>query len=754
MIASIPTATYRIQLRGGVDFATVQGQLGYLKDLGISHLYLSPIFAASVGSTHGYDVTDPTEIDSVLGGRAGFEALASEAVAQSIGIILDVVPNHTAFNFENPWLVDVLGKGRDSKFARHFDIDWSAGPLVLPILPAPFERMVADDRFAIENGHWVFDGVKVPLSDEGPQEASTPDELRALHALQHWRLRHWEIERDGITHRRFFNVTGLIGMRVEDRKVFDDTHALTIDLVKSGLVHGLRVDHIDGLADPKTYLDRLAEAVPGIPIWVEKIVVGNESLPAEWQTAGTTGYEAARLIARVLTDPEGLERLEAAWRNFTGSTESFAQALDLAKTDIVENELAAELHQLIRLADRALKGSARAEPGPESLREATIALLKGLPRYRTYFVGGAGAASDRELIASITEAAKARMRSASTLDALAAMFLDPTNEAALSFVTRFQQVSGALLAKAQEDTAGFRWTRFLAANEVGAEPDEATVDEEEANLVLAARSPSAMTLTSTHDTKRSEDSRMRLTAISHEPELFINVVKRTEGVASAVSVDRSWRWYIVQSALAIWGAEPGEISARLNEHVLKAMREAKQATFWTRPNEYAEAAALRFASEVCELWKNEPPPELAALITRAEALGLAQLALKCLIPGFPDFYRGSEGQFLALTDPDNRLPSDFSALARLETMDDYGGEKNRLTRLLLALRNSEREFFDRASADLAWCDGTLTLTRHHAGRSLLLTFGAKHKAATAQVLWTSAWGERVLTIAWHQMPPT
>ena len=258
MTPDIPTATYRLQLREGVHFARVRDLLPYLADLGISHLYLSPIFTASTGSTHGYDIIDPTRIDPALGGREGFEALARAARARGLGIILDIVPNHTAFTLENPWLLDVLKQGQSSPYARHFDIDWAAGPLVLPFLPEPFEKMLSDGAFSASDGFWRFGDVSVPLADA---DAATGD-LRALHDAQHWRLVHYDQERDGITHRRFFNVTSLIGMRVEDRQVFEDTHGLIFDLVRSGLVQGLRVDHIDGLADPQTYLDWLHEALP------------------------------------------------------------------------------------------------------------------------------------------------------------------------------------------------------------------------------------------------------------------------------------------------------------------------------------------------------------------------------------------------------------------------------------------------------------------------------------------------------------
>ncbi|EYD75217.1 Malto-oligosyltrehalose synthase [Rubellimicrobium mesophilum DSM 19309] len=254
---TLPRATYRLQLREGMTFAKARERLGPLKALGITHLYLSPIFTAATGSSHGYDVTDPTEVEPCLGGREGFEALSRAAQDHGLGIVIDIVPNHTAFSLDNPWLRDVLRHGERSRWARHFDIDWGAGRLVLPFLPEPFEAMLEAGRIEAREGE---DGPILcagdleipltphPLTDE--ERAGEPGALRDLHARQAWRLAHWELERDGVTHRRFFNVTGLIGMRVEDEQVFEDTHALILDLVRGGWIQGLRVDHVDGLADP------------------------------------------------------------------------------------------------------------------------------------------------------------------------------------------------------------------------------------------------------------------------------------------------------------------------------------------------------------------------------------------------------------------------------------------------------------------------------------------------------------------------
>ncbi|MEI4473608.1 malto-oligosyltrehalose synthase [Frigidibacter sp. MR17.24] len=664
------TATYRLQLRDGVDFAEAERWLPYLSGLGVSHLYLSPVFTAQSGSTHGYDVTRPDEIDPALGGRAGFERLARAAAALRIGVILDIVPNHTAFTFENPWLRDVLRHGRSSRFAGHFDIDWSR-PLLLPMLGAPLDAVLeeATAEVATEADGPVLRlaGLSVPLAPAGAP-APGPLDAAAVHALvaaQPWRLAHWEMERDAITHRRFFNVTSLIGMRIEDPAVFEDMHALIFDLVQAGLVQGLRVDHVDGLADPAGYLERLTARLAGCPVWVEKILSGDEALDPDWPVVGTTGYEAGRAIAGLLADPEGVARLTALWRAETGETGDFHAALTLAKNEVIRRDLSAELVQLTTLADAAAAAIPHLEAGPEALREAMLALLVAMPRYRTYFAGGSARPEDRALWDEVADRAGQGLRSDRVLRALAAAMCAGDTPEARALACRFQQVSGALIAKSLEDTAGFRHTPYLAANEVGAEPDEPCLGPGEFAAFCETRAslwPAALTLTSSHDTKRSEDARMRLVAIGHLPDDFQSLYRASRARPEAAEVPRATLWYLVQSAVAIW--EPGreDLADRLAGHMEKALREAKQVTFWPYPDEKAEEPVLACARALIADWSAEPPAALLRLSARAEALSLAQLALKLAMPGLPDLYRGTETGAFGLTDPDNRLPVDLAAL--------------------------------------------------------------------------------------------
>ncbi|MFZ3582370.1 malto-oligosyltrehalose synthase [Loktanella sp. DJP18] len=712
------TATYRLQLRDGLDFAAAGAFLPHLADNGISHLYLSPIFCAQPGSTHGYDVIDPNAIEPDLGGEAGFAALAQAAKAAGIGIIIDIVPNHTAFTLDNPWLRDVLRHGTDSAFAPHFDIDWSER-LLLPFLTDNFEALVDAGAVSVDR---AADGpvlrvgdLAVPLN---PATAADTDDLAALHAAQAWRLTPWARERDSITHRRFFNVTGLIGMRVEDQAVFDDMHRRVFELVDAGLVQGLRLDHIDGLADPDAYLARLKARVGDTPVWVEKILTGDEALP-DWDIAGTTGYEAARQIARLLTDGSGHAHLLAAWLDQTEREGTFHATLIAAKHEVLRQDLAAELQQMIGLADAAAR-AADDEQGQEALREAVIALLIAFPRYRTYLTGCSNRPEDLALMQSVADTAALDLRNDHVVRLLTDCIVSPQTPEAQRLQIRYQQVTGALLAKSHEDTAGFRWNAYIAANEVGADPDVVTITDEGMNAWLADRQPTALTLTSSHDTKRSEDARMRLVACSHLPDDLLHLIADSALLDGADAVQPNTRWYLVQSALAIWDT-CAHVDVRLKDHMTKALREAKRVTNWTYPDTEAEARVLDLIPHLTARWRDTAPAALDRIVALGERLSLIQTALKITMTGTPDIYRGCLGPHFALTDPDNRRPVDLATLRRLTEAEGFAGAKARLSRHLLGLRHADPAFFAEAECRVERdADGAVVLHRTTGRRSLTI----------------------------------
>ena len=470
---------------------------------------------------------------------------------------------------------------------------------------------------------------------------------------------------------------------------------------------GLRIDHIDGLADPAAYLALLRGRVGELPIWVEKILTGDEAL-RDWPVQGTTGYEAARAIAQVLSRGGGVAALDAVWRGATGYQGDFAQTLAQAKQDVLAADLAAEVTALVGLASRAL-----GQPDRAALAGAVRALLAAFPRYRTYLGGGAPHPEDLALIEAAAQGGELGT-------ALARLVTGPGADA--GFRTRFQQVTGALTAKAHEDTAEFRFNRYLAANEVGSDPDEPAMTAAAFGGWFKRRvgeAPEAMVLTSSHDTKRAEDARMRLVAMSHLPEEFAALWQAAAAMPE-MGVGANLRWYVVQAWLAVWEPGRADVPGRLAEHVRKAMREAKEVTTHTEPDAAAETAALDWTAALCAAWETPPAPALR-LQARGAVLSLAQLALKLMLPGVPDTYQGTEDAAFHLTDPDNRLPVDFAALAERGPSGELGRAKTALLRKLLALRRAEPALFAAGDVQVTGeAGGPLELVRSGAGRALRL----------------------------------
>ncbi len=702
---NLPTACYRLQFRAGMDFDRAARLAPYLARLGVSHVYASPLFAAQPGSSHGYDVIDPNVVEPELGGREGLERLSRALQAEGLGLILDIVPNHVAFSVATPWLRDVLRNGAASRHARHFDLDLSAGRIRLPWLPAPFETVLSQGGFAVQDDAdgpaLVAGGLRVPLARTPALDAARGggrDALRALHGEQPWRLVHWRTENDILSHRRFFNIASLIGVRVEDEAVFEDSHRLLFDLVGAGIVNGIRIDHIDGLADPEAYLRRLRDRAGDTPIWVEKILSGSETLPPAWPVQGTTGYVAARSFARLLTDADGLARVDGAYRTATGRTDPPKEVVRRARLQIMTHDLAAELWTLhALLSDIAARDRFGVEFGPETLRTALLEFIAAFPRYRSYTKADHVSAPDADLIRSTADRAAKVLSHPGALPFLAEVLTRPDPETT-RLRERMQQVTGAAVAKSQEDTAFYREVRLLSANEVGSEPGEDALGIEGFHRAMedrAARMPHGLTLTSSHDTKRSEDARMRIAAITRRPCSFEAWFRICQGFAPD-RLDANLVWYVAQSFLAIDAAD-GDFADRLADHVIKALREAKTESYWTAPDTELESTATAYVRRLAVQFPT-PPPELDGIFAAADRLSVIQTALKLTAPGIPDIYQGCEIASYALTDPDNRRPVDFDALDR--ALDDPAAlarpldrTKLRLTLRLLRLRKKHAALF-------------------------------------------------------------
>jgi (1->4)-alpha-D-glucan 1-alpha-D-glucosylmutase len=654
-------STYRLQLSGQFPFAAALAVVPYLADLGVSHLYTSPILRARSGSAHGYDLVDPTQVAPELGGEAGLRDLVAALRAAGMGLVVDLVPNHMATSVESPWWVETLRRGPQAEVARVFDIDWEAGGgrVRLPVLGGPLDQVA--DQVRVEDGWVVYHQHRFPL-------APGTDRL----SQQHYELVDWRRAAVDLNYRRFFTVNELIGVRQEDPEVYELTHATTLRLVAEGLVDGVRVDHIDGLADPAGYLRRLAAAVPFVV--VEKILEDGERLP-DWPVAGTTGYEFLAVADGVLVDQAAAGAFAEGYRELTGDDPDPAAVALACKRERLERDFGAEV-----------AGVARHLPGDSGAnRAAVVELAARLPVYRTYVTGSAPVAeADRKVIGEAAAAARPGLEpaGAAALDRLvAALLLErPAPEA----VRRFQQLSGPAMAKGVEDTALYRDTRLVARNDVGGNLGRfgrPVAELHRANAEREARWPLSMLATSTHDTKRGEDVRARLAVLSECPDRWWPLADRWTGHLAA-GVDPSDALLLWQTMAGAWPLERD----RCRAYMEKAIREAGRHTTWTDPDPaYERAVAALVDRAYADRSFLAELEQLAAELAPAGRVKATALALLRLTsPGVPDTYQGTETEQLVLVDPDNRRPAPFAG-------DD--SLKFRVTRTALRLRRERPELF-------------------------------------------------------------
>ena len=704
-----PRATYRLQLHAGFTFADAGALVDYLVDLGVSHLYLSPVLEAQEGSTHGYDVADPTRVSDALGGEQGLRALADTAHGAGLGLIADLVPNHVGTGFATPLWRSLLAEGREGAGGQAFDVDWdhpapgSRGKVVLPVLGGRFGDVLDAGELAVveEEGEYrlAYYDNRFPLSSsahEAVRARGGPSglDVRALDELlatEHYRLAHWRAPLQN--YRRFFAINDLAAVRVELDEVFAHTHDAILGLVADGVLDGLRIDHPDGLRDPARYLQRLHDRTGGAWVVVEKIVLPGERLPSTWPVAGTTGYEFANLAVGLFVDPGAREALDDLDRELGGAPDLYEPMARRAKREKLETDLRPDLERIARLA----WGVFGAEPAWRdidfsTLRDALADVLSGYSVYRSYVdpETAQAAAEDRAVVASAVDEARG-IGSAPTwvYDALEALLVGEAGSgpARRDVLARVQQLSGAVMAKGVEDTVFYRYRRLLALNEVGGEPARwgSSVGEfHEWARAQQRHHPLGMLTTATHDTKRGEDARLRLAALSELSDRWIPSVRRwREALAHAVqqtadgpAPDPQTESLVYQSAVSVWpvvdlggtgeqvplsGATSRQaLRDRLVAYVQKACREDGRRTTWTDPDEAFESAC---AGYIAALLDGPVAEEVAAVAEAAAAVatvhGLSQVLLRCMAPGVPDTYQGCEGWDLSLVDPDNRRPVDF-----------------------------------------------------------------------------------------------
>lgn len=690
----MPVSTYRLQVTKDFDLFASANLVDYLAALGADWVYLSPLLAAEAGSDHGYDVVDHSRIDPTRGGAEGLDAVSSAAHDRGMGILVDIVPNHVgvATPSATRWWWDVLESGRDSRYAEAFDIDWDfgGGRLRIPVLGDDPEGGSVLDELTIEDGELDYHGMRFPLA------VGTRDDFadaRTVHSRQHYELVNWRRADAELNYRRFFAVNTLAGIRVEIPWVFQESHAEILRWVRTGLVDGLRVDHPDGLLDPGGYLDELAAESGSTYVLVEKILEGDEQLPAHWQAAGTTGYDALGDIDRVLVDPDGREALDRIDQSFRGeagdaSGDGWHDLIHTTKRGIADGILRSEILRIARsLADVE-------DVTPDEAADAIGELAACFPVYRSYLPLGI----DR-LEEALTESRARRPDLGRVFDAILPHLTDPTHPAG----ARLQQTTGMVMAKGVEDTAFYRFSRLTSLTEVGGDPDEFSIGVDEFHRRQAVRQasfPASQTTLSTHDTKRGEDVRARIDVFAEIPDEWRPTLERLRELAPLG--DGPLETLLWQSIIGAWPAS----RQRLHAYAEKASREAGNSTTWTAPNEEFERrmhALVDSAFDDVEVTRT-----IEGFVERVSAPGwsnsLAAKLIQLTAPGVPDVYQGSELWETSLVDPDNRRPVDFD-LRRLlleaidagaiPPVDSSGAAKLLVTSRALRLRRDRPDLFTR-----------------------------------------------------------
>jgi (1->4)-alpha-D-glucan 1-alpha-D-glucosylmutase len=758
-----PASTYRVQLSSSFTFDDLSREIPYLADLGITDIYLSPIHAARPGTTHGYDIVDHTRIDPQLGGEPGWMRFREIVRAHRLGVILDVVPNHMAADpVHNLLWRRMLAEGPISPAARHFDVDWRPltgmirDKVLLPVLDEPYGSALIHGKVVLEEtgkGYRVRIGdVHLPLANDTVEASgmsagelnADPQRLHDLLERQYYRLAFWRAANDEINYRRFFDVNHLVAIRAEDDEVFRHSHSLIFRLAQdSEVVRGLRIDHVDGLLDPTTYLQRLRSDTDRTRqgrtwIVVEKILERSETLDTSWPVDGTTGYDSLNVLNRLFISGRGVRALRRFYHQLLGERVQFKNVAYESKELVMKTTLRSGLtllaHAIKRVADASWTTR---DITLNAISTALVEFIACLPVYRTYLHYSEERRADRDVI---EHAFSEAIRRTPSLDPTALTFLrslmlgesdqDPfLASARRGVVMRLQQYTSSVQAKGIEDTAYYRDNTLLALNEVGGDPERASGSVGEFhrfNIVRQRRWPDAHNSTSTHDTKLGEDTRIRIAALSSFAAEWTSAVRCWRSTnaflrpdAASIHVNDEYRLY--QALVGMWPANealdgrpaPPALVDRAAAYIEKAMREAAERTSWMRVNREYEIAVDTFVrgalTDPAASGFRKSMRELVQLILPLSTThSISQLVLKCLMPGVPDIYQGDESWALCVTDPDNRRQVNFgeltSGLARVTSATEsvalaqlpLEDLKQHVATRLLRFRRDNRSFMARA----------------------------------------------------------
>jgi (1->4)-alpha-D-glucan 1-alpha-D-glucosylmutase len=740
----IPASTYRLQINADFTFAHVRELIHYFHDLGAGDLYFAPVFQARPKSPHGYDVTNPAQFNREVGDEAEFEALSLALRAAGMGVVLDIVPNHMAASEENPWWRDILEHGQASFACDFFDVEWEAphcgSRIILPVLGRELDEALEDGELgvALTNGELVltYFGRAFPLDPAtygmvlrkiegmdpaiiaaadaiGSRKANTlqererrrvaalelkkrivefptvdapslsKEELRALIDQQAYRLEFWRSGTRRINYRRFFDITDLAGVRVEDPDVFATTHSLILDLLARNLITGVRVDHVDGLRDPGRYLQDLRTAIGDAYVVVEKILAPKEELRESWPIEGTTGYDFVGLLAGLYCEPEGLAQLTESYERRTGMP-AFEDIVYEKKKLVIDALFAGELLSLATDLGRLAQALGH-EIDHETLTACITEVSACLPVYRTYIGGGEIEHDDRCVVKNAVNTARHRAPAVpeAAYNLMRAVLLGEDvpgvcAERRNTFIASWQQFTGPVMAKSVEDTAFYTYNRLLALSEVGAHPQTIIASTREFHEQITNRSrkwPHTMNASSTHDTKRSEDVRARILVLSEMPDAWDQALERWAKLADRHKRDVNGHAFpeineqimIFQTLLGVWPLheqERASLPDRLHAFLEKASREAKNHSSWIEPNEAYEKALFDFVDALLadERFLADFAPLRDTVAWYGALNSLSQTVVKLGAPGVPDIYQGNESWMYSLVDPDNRRPVDFKAL--------------------------------------------------------------------------------------------